>query len=369
MSVARAHLSKPIQSREQYKVLYNFGLNGDGIYPAAGLLYHGGTFYGTTVQGGTSNQGTVYSVTKAGHESVLHSFAGGSDAAYPYSDPNLIAVGGLLYGTATQAGGSSNGGALFSVNPSNGAEAIVGSLNTLPYAGLLNVNGKFYGTTNQGGPNICGAVSCGRVFSMTQNGAQATLHNFDGTDGDFPYANLVDVAGTLYGTTGGGGTNGWGTIFSIAPNGRNFHSLYSFAAGADGAYPGAGLTVSNGVLYGTTYQGGSSNDGTIFAYNLTSHGETVIYPFTGPNGANPKAGVILDGDLLLGTTQVGGAYGLGTAFEFSLASDTGAVLHSFGNGSDGASPEGGLTRIGGTAWGTTNGGGTKGFGTVFSLSV
>jgi uncharacterized repeat protein (TIGR03803 family) len=135
---------------------------------------------------------------------------------------------------------------------------------------LIDVDGTLYGTTEGGGS--CGGKidGCGTVFKVTRSGKESVLHFFgSGSDGDYPFAPLVDVDGALYGTTGGGGgdnSNPEGTIFRITAAGKE-NVLHSFT-GSDGAVPQAGLTDVNGTLYGTTDGGGASGNGTVFSLSL-----------------------------------------------------------------------------------------------------
>jgi uncharacterized repeat protein (TIGR03803 family) len=215
--------------------------------------------------------------------------------------------------------------------------------------------------------------------------------NFNGSDGVNPVAGLIfDAAGNLYGTTYGGGTYGYGTVFELTPNGSGGWTqtvLYSFGANGqyDGANPYAGLIFdAAGNLYGTTYSGGTYSNcvdpltcGTVFELTPTAGGgwtETTLYSFSGrPDGSNPGAGLILDAaSNLYGTTLGGGAYGYGTVFELTPTgggnwSET--VLHSFGNGTDGYGPWAGLIfDAAGNLYGTTTGGGANYEGTVFELT-
>jgi uncharacterized repeat protein (TIGR03803 family) len=129
-----------------------------------------------------------------------------------------------------------------------------------PEASLINVNGTLCGTTSGGGTYKCRGVDCGTVFSVGTTGTENVLHDFSGTpDGNFPFAGLVDMNGILYGTTANGGTYGYGTVFSITASGTET-VLHSFGEGYanDGVVPEAGLIDVNGTLYGTTSQGGIS---------------------------------------------------------------------------------------------------------------
>jgi uncharacterized repeat protein (TIGR03803 family) len=195
-----------------------------------------------------------------------------------------------------------------------------------PRAGLINANGTLYGTTLFGGSGSCmnGSFSgCGAVFAIRRSGKETLLYSFAGGSGDgqSPLAGLLNVNGTLYGTTYGGGagcgSSGCGTVFSITPTGKET-VLHSFKGVPDGLAPGASLTVLNGTLYGTTESGGTGycNDGCGTVFSITTSGkETVLHSFSGSgDGVFPDAGLVNVGDTLYGTTYDGGANGAGTVF-------------------------------------------------------
>jgi len=259
-------------------MLHSFGHGHDGAYPQAGLINVEGTLYGTTSSGGAHGSGTVFSITTGGVEAVLHSFGHGHDGAYPQA--NLINVGGTLYGTTAEGGTGkcSNGesitgcGTVFKVTTA-GVEKVLhsfqgGTDGLEPKASLVNVGGTLYGTTFYGGN---GGPCCGTVFKMTTAGAKTVLHSFQGgSDGENPQTGLINVGGTLYGTTNIGGTGncngqdpGCGTVFKITTAGAET-VLYSFLGGSDGENPQAGLINVGGTLYGTTANGGASGNGTVF---------------------------------------------------------------------------------------------------------
>jgi uncharacterized repeat protein (TIGR03803 family) len=384
----------------RHGVLYSFkGGSSDGESPAAGLININGTFYGTTWFAGSGSCsysgrygcGTVFSVTSSGTETMLYSFKGGGsgDGAYPIA--GLLNVKGMLYGTTYNGGAcasvSGGCGTVFSITPS-GTETVLHTFKggsgdgANPFAGLINVKGTLYGTTHDGG--ACASVSggCGTVFSITPSGTETVLHTFKGRSGDgaYPYAGLINVRGTFYGTTSEGGTcssfvGGCGTVFSLTPSGTET-VLYSFkgSGSGDGNLPTMSLVDVKGTLYGTTYEGGAncgSSGGCGTVFSITPSGaETVLHSFgRSGDGANPYAGLGLLNvkGTLYGTTIFGGANGDGTVFAITK-SGTETVFHSFAGGSgDGAGPRAGLISIKGKLYGTTYDGGANGDGTVFAL--
>jgi uncharacterized repeat protein (TIGR03803 family) len=224
------------------KVLYNFAGGTDGANPNGGLIFDAaGNLYGTTTYGGSEGAncqqwpggcGTVFKLAPDGTETVLHSFAGGTDGANP--DAGLV----------------------------------------------MDAQGNLYGATYSGG-----ATGYGTVFKLAPDGTETVLYNFAGApDGANPNGELaMDAEGNLYGTTAIGGTlqcaydDGCGTVFKLTPAGQET-ILYRFNGGwyMDGAYPHSGLVLdAQGNLYGTTDEGGSSplcgsdGCGTVFEIKIT----------------------------------------------------------------------------------------------------
>jgi len=366
--------------------LYNFGGHAENaIGPVAGLTDVDGILYGTTPSGGAYDKdGTVFSITTAGKEHVLHSFGSGDDGVKPQS--SLIDVNGTLYG-ATELGG--NGGCQFQSRligcgtvysiSTTGREKVLYSFagrpdGTNPMAGLIDVNGTLYGTTRNGG-----TYDLGTVYSVSMSGAEKVLYSFTGRDGDGarPMAGLINVSGTLYGTTLSGGKNRYGqpgTVFRISTNGKE-RVLYRFRGvyDDDGEQPLASLLDVKGVLYGTTSSGGRNvTGGTVFSITTTGK-EHVLHSFGGSaDGRSPYANLINVNGTLYGTTVSGGAYATGgTVFSISTTGEE-RVLHSFGSGSDGKVPAASLIDVNATLYGTTAKGGAHGHGsgegTVFALN-
>jgi uncharacterized repeat protein (TIGR03803 family) len=266
-------------------VLYAFCGNAScGQDPRTPLTSARGSLYGTTLSGGNtacggSGCGTVFLLDrKTGAEAVLYAFCSQqncTDGASP--DSGLIDVKGMLYGT-TIAGGIGNCpgiggcGTVFAIDPKTRAETVLHSFDNTgadgyaPYGALLDVNGELYGTTSGGG-----AYGAGAVFTLDPTtGAETVVYSFqnNSTDGESPDSAMIDVKGTLYGMTGGGGTNGSGTVFAFDPRTGTEKVVYSFCSQTgctDGSSPIGGLIDVHGTLYGVTYTGGAYDNGTVFA--------------------------------------------------------------------------------------------------------
>lgn len=357
-----------------YQVLYSFAGRPDAAEPLAGLVDVNGTLYGTTYDGGSKDQGTVFTIATGGAENVLYSFSGPPDGDFPRA--TLVDVGATLYGTTLNGG--SRFGTIFDVTTS-GTEKVLYAFrgkpdSRRPLAAMIDVRGTLYGTTSEGGGSHQRATGDGTVFSVTMDGSEKVLHSFGRrTDGRFAGAPLIDVGGTFYGTTMGGGAYGNGTVFTITTGGAE-KVLYSFRGPPDGGAPSAGLVQVGGALYGTTTGGGVYNNrGTVYSVS-TSGTEKVLHSFgNGADGARPIGSLIDVKGTLYGATEYGGAGacgspGCGTVFSISTAGTEKAV-HSFGGyPNDGAYPYAGLIDVKGTLYATTSGGGAHRKGTVFALT-
>jgi uncharacterized repeat protein (TIGR03803 family) len=308
-------------------VLHNFGGIGDGAYPRAGLVQDAaGNLYGTTLFGGTSNFGTVFKVDTTGKETVLYSFTGGADGESPFA-ALLRDAAGNLYGT-TVLGGAFTLGTVFKLD-ATGKETVLysfagGTDGANPTAGLVEDElGNLYGTTEGGGSSHSGTV-----FRLDATGTEIILHTFSGgTDGAYPLAGLVrDAAGNLYGTTiDGGSFMSSGTVFEVDSTGAET-VLHSFNR-TDGWNPDAGLIRDVvGNLYGTTSQGAPpAGDGTVFKVDKTGVA-TVLYSFSRLYRTDPYAPIaplVLDAaGNLYGTTSGGGTFGVGIVFKLTTGNST-----------------------------------------------
>jgi uncharacterized repeat protein (TIGR03803 family) len=387
-------------------LLWSFGAGGDGGFPgSAGVITDAsGNLYGTTAQGGANSQGIAFELTPPSKgqsqwgEKVLWNFGAGSDGR-ALKGGVIADASNNLYGTTDQ-GGTNGQGTVFELTPRSSGrgqwnEQILwnfgGGDGQNPEASLLaDASGNLYGTTNAGGRNGQGTVfELTPPSSVRSQWSEKVLWSFGGRDGQGPEAGLIaDHGGNLYGTTTAGGTRGQGTVFQLTPpnNGQTQWKetvLWNFGAGGDGQNPEAGLIVdARGNLYGTTNAGGRNGQGAVFELTPPMSGQTqwkerVLWNFgAGGDGRLPQGSLIAgaSGDLY-GTTYAGGANALGAVFVLTPPAGghnewSESLLLNLGAGNDGQAPKSGLIAdASGNLYGTTDAGGANGSGTVFKVGT
>jgi uncharacterized repeat protein (TIGR03803 family) len=382
------------------KTLYAFGTPGshDGMYPWSSVIFDAaGNMYGTTLDGGAYNYGTIFELSPAANgewtETLIHQFSG-PDGENPFGGLTSDAAGNL-YGTAC-CGGTNGTGVVYELTPQNGTWSYRVLYNFGPYpqsgdgfvansALVFDKAGNMYGTTNEGGADSSCFNGCGTVFELSPVGAGAwtekVIHTFqaDGIDGELPVGGVaIDDHGTLYGTTQNGGTGGSGILFQLkyspSQDAWTENILHQFLGGAtDGSFPEAGVLIYKGALYGTTDGGGENHFGTVYetTYSRATGIVTrIIYSFRptySGDGNSPQSGLTVDGaGNIYGTTWYGGAFNYnGTVFRLSRTSDMPGdgtwgetILYSF-DIYDGLYPEATPTLHGGRLYGTTSNGGNN----------
>lgn len=313
------------------KAIYSFCATdcSDGANPVGGVVQAADGIYGTTQLGGNpGGPGTIFKISHGGNLTTLYTFCTQIHCRDGEEPVASLTYGkdGSLYGVAAFGGGN-NSGTVFKISPAGVFTTLhrfVGSDGATPSGSLVQApNGSFYGVANAGGntSGTCSNGGCGTIFRISPSGAFATLHKFSDTDGRNPVGGLIlGTDGNYYGTTSNGGANGYlaGTVFQITPSGQ-LTTLYNFCSQggcADGNEPeGSLMQATNGVFYGTTAEGGSQGDGTVFSVS------TGLAPFVKTLPAAGKAGtqVIVLGNGLAGTSSV--TFG-GIPASFSVASDT-----------------------------------------------
>jgi uncharacterized repeat protein (TIGR03803 family) len=399
----------PAFAQSTERVLYSFKGGPDGAQPQTGLIFDtAGNFYGTTLVGGNpacyTGCGTIFELMpQAGGtwtEKVLHRF-NGSDGGQP-TGIIFDSARNNLYGT-TGYGGVNDEGTVFELTRGTRGgwtEKILWSLDSTngpwPSGLIFDSRGDLYGAA-QGG----GSVGYGLVFELIPQAggkwAPKVLTTFDFADGATPGSITIDAAGNLYGATneGGAGCLNYsflcGTVFQLKrkASGWTEKVLHSFAdpdgRGPNGLSPWMNanpILDTAGNLYGATTHGGypncNNNSGCGVVYELIHDNaggwkEKVLHRFNSGDGSVPSAALIFDAGNLYGTTGDGGLYGFGTVFKLTPQADgswTEKVLHSFQfDGKDGVFPLANLVLDpAGNLYGTTNGGGAQGQGTVFEIT-
>lgn len=329
-----------------------------------------GNLYGTTSGGGAYGSGIVVEGTPGGQLTTLYNFcsqANCSDGAVPWG-ALVLAANGNFYGTTLEGGANSNPmchercGTVFEITPAGQLTTLYSfcsqtncSDGAMPYGGLVQgVDGNFYGTTYEGGVNC---ATCGTVFKITSDGALTTIYTFcsqaNCSDGKIPFTGLIlGNDGNFYGTTLQGGLTDNGTLFKITSTGQltTIHRFCSLHNCEDGWGPSAILVQgSNGDLYGTTAGGGAYLQGV--AFQVTTSGQfTTLYAFCQVtvsclDGNDPLAPLFqaTDGNLY-GTAYSGGLNNGGEIYELTPSGEF-TILYNFcmqANCLDGLGPDAGL---------------------------
>jgi uncharacterized repeat protein (TIGR03803 family) len=374
---------------QTFTVLHDFTRGKDGASPEVGLSIDGaGNLFGTANSGGSAGFGTAFELAHKGRGfgfKVLHTFTGRSVGSTDGGGPAARVVfgpNGTLYGSTT-FGGSSNGGVVYNLGPAARlrTETILysfagGSDGDRPSGDLIfDQAGNIYGTTSFGGSTFNGTT-----FELTPSGSGFTedvLYSFTGgNDGAEPVAGVIsDAAGNLYGTAGAGGALGFGTVFELTGSGssRTEQTLYSFQDASDGAIPNGGLIFdASGNLYGTTSSGGAGGGGTVFKLTPSAGSFTfsLLFSFTG--GGGPAASLTMDAaGNIYGTTTNDGAFGQGSVFKLTPSGGgfTLTSLHDFTGGVDGGRPFSNVVfDAAGNLYGTTSQGGANSAGVVFEIT-
>lgn len=304
----------------QFQKLYDF----DSIHGASPsttqLVYDGKWFYGTAYNGGAYNKGVVFKIKPDGSNmTTLYSFGQNLlQGYYPYC--HLVKKDNFLYGTA-----------LFCQTPKKGV-----------------------------------------IFRVDTNGNNyKVLHTFTGApDGATPWASLAISGNVLFGTTTYGGLTGtgYGTVFKLNIDSTNYQVIHRFDLNSNGSYPYCTLTVKDSVLYGVTMKGGSNSKNSVY-FKIDTSGDnfTKLHEFDSLGGWNPYGEIIIYDDTVYGLTSSGGDYNFGVVYKMEIDGTGYQKLHSFGLGSDGKTPFGSLILFQNTLYGSTNVGGTGGFGTLFKI--
>ena len=319
---------------DSYSVVKDFGTNVKGT-TAAGTVVKGsdGKLYGMTTDGGSEGFGVIYSYDPSNNTYTKLKDFDHTNGSNPYGSLTP-ASDGKLYGMTTWGssgvGVSAGTGVIFSYDPSSGIFSKLKDFDYAsgesPYGSLMQANdGKLYGMTSGGG-----SAGYGVIFSYDPSSASYTIvKDFDNTSGANPRGSLLQASnGKLYGMTSAGGSNGFGVIFSYDPSTNLYSDLKDFD-NTNGSYPYGSLTQANdGKLYGMTSWG--SSFGVIFAFDPTSGQYSKLKDFDYYQGAYPYGSLMLGSDgKLYGMTGYGGGKELGVIFSYDPSSGTYSKLQDY----------------------------------------
>ncbi|MGH9443674.1 MAG: choice-of-anchor tandem repeat GloVer-containing protein [Thermoanaerobaculia bacterium] len=310
---------------------------------------------------------------RAGSPGTIFAFGVSSTGSGSMSE--LVAdPAGNLYGVTSRA--RTGAGVIFEIS-SAGNFSVLHEFGTAlndglsPAGALVFLSGNLYGTTSAGGDSARGSI-----FSLSPDGADYhVLHSFGyrQNDGESPQAGLSLFEGKLWGTTSAGGRGGKGTIFSLNPAGDGYAVVFSFdSASGLGTQPAVSLAFAAGRCLGVTSQGSEHGDGAIFSVLPDGSQATLLHAFDRTSTANgyfPDGPLTLSNGLLYGVTDGGGVYGPGIAYAIRPDGSDFRIVHNFGSDqhADGSEPAGALLAAGGRIFGITAFGGANDLGVAYSL--
>ncbi len=333
-------------------------------------------FFGMTPFGGEFESGTIYKTDSAGNnQSIQYNFLE-IEGATLFCAELIQATDGKLYGL-TASGGINGNGVLFQYDPASDIYRKKFEFNSAvsgesPYGGLMQAsNGKLYGMTYAGGVNNKGVIfeydPVGEIYTK--------LLDFDGVlYGAYPKGTLMQASdGLIYGMTSFGGTSNFGILFQLDPSTNILTKKIDFNGATNGSGSmGKLMQANDGKLYGLTCYGGVNNSGTIFQYDITSSVLIKKIDFgTTATGSNPFASLIQAANgMLYGTSEYGGTYNKGTIFQFDPITNAFTKKYDFIGGVNGYRPNGTLIQdADGTLYGLTLKGGTSDYGVLFQFDA
>lgn len=337
-----------------------------------------GKLFGTTVSGGAFGYGTIFSVDADGNGfAVLKNFDGSNSGGSCWGGL-LLGTDGRLYGV-TSDGGPSSRGTIFGMDADGTNFTVLrnfdaaGAEGASSWAGLTQgSDGKLYGATQ-----TSGALGFGTVFSLNPDGSGFTILRHFGNDangGTVYSAPIFGAGGKLYGTTYRGGAFDAGVIYSMNSDGSGYVVLHSLYGPADGANPQSGVAVTGaGELYGSTTFGGMYDGGVVYKLNSDGTGFTVLRHLraTNPEGRHAfNATPIVAGNRVYASAAFGGNGGSGSVFSMDLDGSALVVELAFDGGANGGNPLAGVRQgPDGRFFGTTRNGGAFGGGTLFRIGT
>lgn len=319
--------------------LHSFGGGGN----TGNFIFHAGHLFGLTQYGGPDDVGTMFRYNpKTGQDTLLLNFNDTNGALPQINNNVLLATDGNLYGSTVE-GGTNNQGVLFRYNPVTGKDTVLINFNNPvsganPYGNVMQAsNGMLYGTAVGGGTKDSGVIYRYNPITLKDT----VIYNGTQNNGGWIYGDLVQAPnGKLYGMTTEGGAFGYGVIYDIDPVTNAYTKKIDLDGTTLGGYPYGGMILAqDGMLYGMTYWGGTSNNGVLFQYNPTTNKDSILVNFNYNNGQGPMGQLVQDtiSGLLFGTTPEGGNFNYGVLFYYDLVAHKDSVLMNFAD-TNGSSP-------------------------------
>ena len=334
--------------------------------------------YGVSYEGGNFDYGVIFRVAPDGsHFEIIHDFDEISGSLPYYQSSLLEASDGWLYGVASE-GGDFNRGVVFKIQKDGTGYSVLHHFKgsditngSTPLGGVIECDdGLLYGGTELGGANDRGIL-----YKIAKDGTGFTIiHDFNGTDGSIIYTNVFQASnGMLYGGTWEGGPDEEGVLFRINKDGTGFEKLRDFFFGTptSGEDPwGNRVECPDGYIYGTTYEGGTHDDGLIYKMKLDGSGFTILHHFENAISGDGPNGLALGEDgFLYGTTNTGGTNDDGLVYKIAKDGTGFEIIHHMLKDRDGENSEASFI-IGsdGFIYMTTVSGGLGADGTLFKIS-
>lgn len=330
---------------------YSFGANNfdNPVNPGSTLAAFGSKFYAVTYDGSFVNQGALFEYDPAtSNVTKKLTFNAAENGRIPYGRPVLL--DGKLYGTCQQGPQEIFGtpyGCLWSYDPQTSTysrkfifDNTSGAANGRnPTSSPMAYNGKLYGVTANGGISDIGVL-----YEYNPATSGYVKKDMQPIGGSFPIGEPTAYNNKLYGMTSANGTGNNGIIYSYDPATGTLAKLYD-VQNSGGLTPSGGFAVYNNKLYGTTSGGGANNNGAIIAYDPATNTATNVYSLLGSTGVSISNAMTLFNNKFYGTAAAGGTNGRGVIFEFDPATNIYTVKYNFStvSGGTGLDPKGALT--------------------------
>lgn len=358
---------------QNHQTIYSFPVQNEGQRTTENLFEaSNGKFYGVTSRGGDFDKGVIFEYDPENNIYIKKYDFEDSNGRYP-SSSFIEVVTGKLIGTTIE-GGTYGLGVIYEYDFINDIYTkkinLQNSIGSSPISGMIIASdGSLYGTTYRGGMYNYGVIY---QYDYTSN-IVSVLHEFDGTnDGGNSFGELTEISqNSFYGTNSAGGLNNEGVLYEFNVSTKTLTVKVDFERTTSGFHSRVGLTLaSNNKLYGVNYWGGINNDGTIFEYDYINDLFDVKHHFKNSSGANSRSKLyeLLNG-LLYGTTYNGGTNDDGVIFQYDINTEIYQAKIKLDNNT-GSSLESSLIKhSNGLIYGVTYSGGTNGKGVVFEYNI